>query len=120
MMSETQIPRTPRRGDITIRRRPVPVVVARRWAVTWAASIALVVALRTVGHAPFGWMAAYISALPAHPTSMLHAAAVDADKIGLALLGLAVIVALAGPVLIPVLATVHVLASWVWGHRGHR
>ncbi len=118
MMSETQIPRTPRRGDITIRRRPVPVVVARRWAVTWAASIALVVATRTVGRAPFvgllRWTTAAAAALPAHPTVAQILAALPVT-LGLTILTLTVIAVLAGPVLVPVLAAGHIAVSWLRG-----
>ncbi len=118
MMSEIQRPRTPRAGDRTIRHRPFPVVVARRWAVTWAASLTLVVATRTIRRAPFvgllRWAVALTDALPAHPTVTQIRAALPVT-LGLSILTLSVIAVLAGPVLVPVLAAGHIAVPWPQG-----
>ena len=106
-----------KRPGATTRRR-FPTRVAGRWIVAWAASIALFVALRTAGHGPFvavlGWAVARAVALPAHPTL---AQTLDALPLTLALplLFLAVIVALTGPLLLPVIAALHVAVAWVRG-----
>jgi len=115
MMSETQRPRT---GDRTIRRRSFPVVVAARWAVTWAASLALFVAARTVGRAPFigllRWIHAAAPALPAHPTTAQTLYGLPV-YLGLFILTLAVLAVYLGPVLVPVLAVGHIAVAWLRG-----
>jgi len=100
------------------RRRRVPAHVAVRWAMTWAASLALFVAVRTVGHAHFvgllRWINAAAPALPAHPTNAQTLAALPVT-LGLNILALVVLAILAGPVLVPVLAAVHVAVAWLRG-----
>ena len=115
MVSETRMPRT---GDGESGRQRFPVVVARRWAMTWAVSLALFIATRTVGRVPFvgflRWITAAAAALPAHPTSTQTLAAMPSN-IGLSILTLAVIAVLAGPVLVPVLAAGHIVVAWLRG-----
>ncbi len=97
------------------RRRRVPAHVAARWAVTWAASLALFVAVRTIGRAQFvgllRWINAAAPALPAHPTNAQTLTALPVT-LGLFILTLAGLVVLAGPVLVPLLAAGHIVVSW--------
>jgi len=100
------------------RRRRFPAHVAGRWAVTWGASLALFVTVRTVGRAPFvgllRWITAAAPALPTHPTNGQTLAALPVT-LGLGILTLAVLVVLAGPVLVPLIAAGNIIASWLWG-----
>ncbi len=95
-----------------------PAHVAARWAVTWAASLALFVAVRTVGRAPFvgllRWITAAAPALPAHPTNGQTLAALPVT-LRLSILTLAVLAVLAGPVLVPLIAAGHIVVSWLRG-----
>ncbi len=96
----------------------VPAHVTARWAVTWVASLALFVAVHTIGRAPFvgllHWVATLTDALPAHPT-FAQTLAVLPTTVALMLLPLVVIAVLAGPVLVPLIAAGHIVVSWLWG-----
>ena len=98
--------------------RRFPPHVAGRWAVTWGASLALFVTVRTVGRAPFvgllRWITAAAPALPTHPTNGQILAALPAT-LGLGILTLAVLAVLAGPVLVPLIAAGHLSVSWLRG-----
>jgi hypothetical protein len=119
MISETQLPRMPRAGDRAIRRRRFPAVVAGCWAVAWAASLALYVATRTVGHAPFVALlhgaSARVDALPAHPTTLAAMGQVAGVGLMIGLMVLAVIVVLAAPLCLPALAAGHIIVAWLRG-----
>ncbi len=102
-------------GRGTTSGRRVPAHVAACWAVTWVASLALFVAVHTIGRAPFvgllHWVATLTDALPAHPTFAQTLAALP-TTVALMLLPLVVIAVLAGPVLIPLIAVGHIVVSW--------
>ncbi len=102
-------------GRGTTSGRRVPAHVAARWAVTWAASLALFVVVRTIGRAPFVgllcWITAAAPAPTAHPTSAQTLTALPVT-LGLFILTLAGLVVLAGPVLVPLLAAGHIVVSW--------
>ena len=105
-------------GRGTTSGRRVPAHVAACWAVTWVASLALFVAVHTIGRAPFvgllHWVATLTDALPAHPT-FAQTLAVLPTTVALMLLPLVVIAVLAGPVLVPLIAAGHIVVSWLWG-----
>ncbi len=102
-------------GRGTTSGRSFPGHVAARWAVTWVASLALFVAVRTIERAPFvgllRWVAALTDALPTHPTFAQTLAALPVT-VALMLLPLVVIAVLAGPVLVPLIAAGHIVVSW--------
>jgi hypothetical protein len=102
-------------GRGTTSGRRFPAHVATRWAVTWGASLALFVTVRTIRRAPFvgllHWAATLTNAPPAHPTFAQTLAALPAT-VALMLLPLVVLAVLAGPVLVPLIAAGHIVVSW--------
>jgi len=117
-------PLGPAQGDVPhtggdqrpcLRRRRVLAHVAARWAVTWVASLALFVMVRTVGRVPFvgllRWITAAAPTLPTHPTNGQTLAALPVT-LGLSILTLAALAVLVGPVLVPVLAAGHIAVAW--------
>ncbi len=103
--------------------RRFPARLVGRWAVTWAAFLALLVAVRTVGRVQFvgllRWMGDVAAVLPAHPTFAQTLAVLPAT-VALLILPLVVIAVLAGPVLIPVIAAGHIAVAWLRGGGGER
>ncbi len=104
-------------ADATSGRR-FPTRVAGRWAATWVASLAVFSAVRTVARAQFvgllRWIGDVAAALPAHPTFAQTLGALPATG-ALLILPLVVIVVVAGPVLVPVIAAGHIAVSWLRG-----